>query len=60
MWAMGWWEKAQVILGYVTGNQGQGLRSDTRSYMWKEQYLEYSLEEFIFPELDKLMNPQLS
>lgn len=57
--------EAEVTLGCVAGGQGQGHRNDTGSYMCKAAYLrkqglEYSLEDFIFPELVKLMNPQLS
>ena len=56
--------EAQVTLGCGAGDQGPGQRNDTGSYMCKatlrKQGLEYSLEDFIFPELVKLMNPQLS
>lgn len=57
--------EVEVTLGCVAGDQGQGHRNDPGSYLCKAAYLrkqglEYSLEDFIFPELAKLMNPQSS
>lgn len=55
--------ETQVTLGCGGGDQEQGHRNDTGSYMCKAVYLrkqglEYSLEDFIFPELVKVMDPQ--